>query len=97
MSSGVRLFLFLWVLTVPAFAEKPPPVQVRVDGNGTVIWDGIPLRNRVALEAKLLEFSNERPSPALSLWPSSPDAFQQLGPVVALMVKYHISVSFITR
>jgi biopolymer transport protein ExbD len=75
-------------LNMPVGNPPPPPrppivVQVDVDFDGTIYWDGKPLVDRTALEAKLKEVAAQPDQPELHLRPNKLATYKYVAEVMA--------------
>jgi biopolymer transport protein ExbD len=75
-------------LNMPVGNPPPPPrppivVQVDVDFDGTIYWDGKPLLDRTALEAKLKEVAVQPDQPELHLRPNKLATYKYVAEVMA--------------
>jgi biopolymer transport protein ExbD len=75
-------------LNMPVGNPPPPPkppivVQVDVDFDGTIYWDGKPLLDRGALEARLKEVASQPDQPELHLRPNKLATFKYVAEVMA--------------
>src|SRR5258706_14811174 len=75
-----------WTMRV---GTRPPPprppivVQVDVDFDGTIYWDGRPLLDRAQLEAKLREVAVQPEQPELHLRPNKLATYSYVAEVLA--------------
>ena len=75
-------------LNMPAGIPPPPlapPVVVNVDvtADGTVLWDGITVPNRTALETKMQELVAQPTQPEVHLRPNKLVAYKSVAAVMA--------------
>ena len=75
-------------LTMPAGNPPPPlapPVVVNVDvtADGTVLWDGIAVPDRAALEVKMQEVVKQPTQPEVHLRPNKLVAYKSVAAVMA--------------
>jgi biopolymer transport protein ExbD len=75
-------------LNMPVGNPPPPPhppvvVQVDVDFDGTIYWDGQPLLDRAALEAKLAQVAAQPDQPELHLRPNKLATYKYVAEVMA--------------
>lgn len=56
-------------VTVEKEVKKPSIVQLQIDAEGTVIWNGEPLADEAAVEARMAEAAVEDPEPEIHLRP----------------------------
>src|SRR3974390_1337268 len=75
-------------LNMPVGNPPPPPtppvvVQVDVDFDGTIYWDGQPLLDRAALEAKLRGVAAQANQPELHLRPNKLATYKYVAAVLS--------------
>jgi biopolymer transport protein ExbD len=93
------VLLIMLIITIPIqlhsvnlnmpIGNPPPPirppvvVQVDVDFDGTIYWDGQPLLDRAALESKLAEVAAQPDQPELHLRPNKLATYKYVAQVMA--------------
>jgi biopolymer transport protein ExbD len=93
------VLLIMLIITIPIqlhsvnlnmpVGNPPPPlrppvvVQVDVDFDGTIYWDGQPLLDRAALEAKLAQVAAQPDQPELHLRPNKLATYKYVAEVMA--------------
>ena len=75
-------------LNMPVGNPPPPPeppvvVTIEVDFDGTIYWDGQPLLDRAALEAKLAQVAAQPDQPELHLRPNKLATYKYVAEVMA--------------
>ncbi|WP_426211580.1 ExbD/TolR family protein [Massilia sp. TWP1-3-3] len=69
--------------TTSAQAEQPVVVSIDVDFDGTVLWNGLVLQSRAALESKLLAASRAAVPPQLQLRPNKLAPYKAVAGIMA--------------
>ena len=75
-------------LNMPAGNPPPPPappevVQIDVDFDGTILWNGVVIPDRPALEAKLTAIATQPVQPEVHLRPNKLVAYKEVAAVMA--------------
>jgi len=75
-------------LNMPAGNPPPPPappevVQIDVDFDGTILWNGVVIPDRPALEAKLTAIAAQPVQPEVHLRPNKLVAYKEVAAVMA--------------
>ena len=71
----------------PPSDTKPEIVEIDVDFDGTVFWNGEALADRAALEAKMKEKAAQAVQPEIHLRPNKLARYEKVAAVMASLVK----------
>lgn len=71
-------------VTAPAPAEPPPVINVEVDFDGTVIWNGKPLSGREALARRLRREARNPQAPEIHIRPNKLAEYQHVATLLAM-------------
>lgn len=64
-------------------AEPPPVVEISIDFDGTVLWNGESVANSAELESRLRAVASEREQPEIHLRPNKLAAYKYVAVVMA--------------
>ncbi len=67
----------------PPLVQPPPVVNVEIDFDGTILWDGNVIPDRAALEGRLAQASQLVPQPEFHVRPNSLVEYQYVAEVMA--------------
>ena len=78
--------------TPPAQLDLPPPVvNVDVDFDGTIYWNGEPVDDEGALEEKLREVAGQQPQPEVHLKPNKLVIYRHVLAVLATAQRLNVT------
>ena len=69
--------------TPPAVTNPPPVVTIDVDFDGALLWNGEPVADRAALEARMQQAAAQPVQPEIHLRPNKLVAYGQVAAVMA--------------
>ena len=77
--------------TPPAQQEPPPVVNVDVDFDGLVYWNGAPVATEAALDDKLRDVAQQRPQPEVHLKPNKLVIYRHVLAVLAAAQRLNVT------
>ena len=78
--------------TPPAQVDLPPPVvNIDVDFDGLVYWNGAPVATEAALEDKLRDVAQQRPQPEVHLKPNKLVIYRHVLAVLAAAQRLNVT------
>ena len=78
--------------TPPAQQDPPPPVvNIDVDFDGLVYWNGAPVANEAALEDKMRDVAQQRPQPEVHLKPNKLVIYRHVLAVLAAAQRLNVT------
>lgn len=69
--------------TPPPSTVQPEVINVLVDFDGTILWNGETIPDRSTLEAHLLNAAQKNPQPEVHLWPNKLVKYDRVAMVMA--------------
>jgi biopolymer transport protein ExbD len=67
----------------PPQTQPPPVVNVEIDFDGTILWDGNVIADRATLEGRLAQAAQQTPQPEFHVRPNSLVEYQYVAEVMA--------------
>ncbi len=82
----------------PSAAANPAPVELGIDANGQLFWNGVALAGEADLELRLQEAARGEPKPELHLHADKGTPYQRLAEVMAAAQRNGLTrIGFITE
>ncbi len=82
----------------PWAAANPAPVELGIDANGQLFWNGVALAGEADLELRLQEAARGEPKPELHLHADKSTPYQRLAEVMAAAQRNGLTrIGFITQ
>jgi biopolymer transport protein ExbD len=67
----------------PPQTQPPPVVNVEIDFDGTILWDGNTIADRATLESRLAQAAQQQPQPEFHVRPNSLVEYKYVAEVMA--------------
>ena len=67
----------------PPPTQPPPVVNVEIDFDGTILWDGVTVPDRATLESRLAQAAQQQPQPEFHVRPNSLGEYSYVAEVMA--------------